>query len=161
MKMNKTLIFCSILCGSFSSFAQDFQLKSEDSESIRLEHRFKEKTFQYKEINGQSAVDFAKTFKVLTDEQGAPALPLFHQTIQLPEKGNPVIEVTYDAITIFENVVKHAEQEWNVGAGADTNIFVCACGRARETWIDHDHFRACFLGVKHVQQRHWVCFSGV
>lgn len=103
--MNKTLLFCSILCGSFSSFAQDFQLKSEDSESIRLEHRFKEKTFQYKEINGQSAVDFAKTFKVLTDEQGAPALPLFHQTIQLPEKGNPSIEVTYDEITVFENVV--------------------------------------------------------
>lgn len=103
--MNKTLLFCSILCGSFSAFAQDFQLKSEDSESIRLEHHFKEKPFQYNQINGQSAIDFAKAFKVLTDEKGAPALPLFHQTIQLPEKGNPTIEVTYDEVTIFDNIV--------------------------------------------------------
>lgn len=103
--MNKTLLFCSILCGSFPAFAQNFELKSEDSEAIRLEHHFKEKPFQYKNIDGQSTIDFAKTFRVLTDEKGAPALPLFHQTIQLPEKGNPSIEITYDEITIFENVV--------------------------------------------------------
>ncbi|MNJ86087.1 Gingipain R2 precursor [compost metagenome] len=103
--MNKLLLFCAILGGSFPSFGQNFQLRSENPEAISLEHHFKEKAFQYREINGQSTIDFAKTFKVLTHEKGAPALPLFHETIQLPAKGNPSIEIIYGEPAIFENVV--------------------------------------------------------
>lgn len=103
--MKKTLLFCSILFGSFISHSQNFQLESEDSKSIRFTHQFEEKSFQFKEVNGQSTIDFSKTFKVLSQEKGAPALPLFHETIQLPETGSPEIEITFDEVTIFENVV--------------------------------------------------------
>lgn len=103
--MKKTLLFCSILGGSFISQAQHFQLQSEDSKSIRIAHHFEEKSFEFNEINGESTIDFAKTFQVLSQEKGAPALPLFHQTIQLPEKGNPQIEITFDGITVFDHVI--------------------------------------------------------
>ncbi len=63
-----------------------------------------EKPFGYKEIDGQMMIDFSKSFKVLSQEKGAPALPLFHTTIQLPEKGNPQIEITFDEVTVYENV---------------------------------------------------------
>ena len=104
-KMKKTLLFCSVLFGSFISNAQNFQLNSEDSKSIKLTQQFEEKDFEYKEINGQAMIDFSRSFRVLSQEKGAPALPLFHTTIQLPATGNPEIEVTYDAVTVLDNVL--------------------------------------------------------
>ncbi|WP_430406806.1 C25 family cysteine peptidase [Fluviicola sp.] len=103
--MKKTLLFCSIFLGSFISYSQHFQLESENAKSIKFQFDFEEKAFEYKEINGQTTIDFSKTFKILSQEKGAPALPLFHETIQLPEKGNPEIEITFDQVTIFENVL--------------------------------------------------------
>ena len=103
--MKKTLLLCSVLCGSFISNAQNFQLNSEDSKAIKLTQQFEEKAFEFKEIDGQSMIDFSKSFKILSQEKGAPALPLFHTTVQLPATGNPEIEVTYDAVTVFDNVL--------------------------------------------------------
>lgn len=103
--MKKTLLFCSIFLGSFISYGQHFQLESENDKLIKFRCDFEEKSFAYKEINGQTAIDFSKTFKILSQEKGAPALPLFHETIQLPEKGNPEIEITFDELTVFENVL--------------------------------------------------------
>lgn len=103
--MKKTLLFCFLFLGSFVSHSQNFQLESENGKSIKFNCNFEEKAFEYKVINGQSMVDFSKTFKVLSQEKGAPALPLFHKTIQLPEKGNPEIEVMFDEITIYENIL--------------------------------------------------------
>lgn len=102
--MKKTLLLCSLLSGTSISFAQHFHLESEDSKSIRFTHELEAKSFRYKEINGQSMIDFSKDFKVLTQEKGAPALPLFHETIQLPATGNPEIEVTYDQVTIYDHI---------------------------------------------------------
>lgn len=103
--MKKTLLLCSVLCGSFISHAQNFQLNSEDSKAIRLTQNFVEKPFGFKEIDGQNMIDFSKSFHVLSQEKGAPALPLFHTTLQLPETGNPEIEITFDDVTIYENIL--------------------------------------------------------
>lgn len=103
--MKKTLLLCSVLCGSFISHAQNFQLNSEDSKTIRLTQQFEEKVFEYKEISGQMMIDFSKSFNILSQEKGAPALPLFHTTMQLPANGNPEIEVTFDEVTIYDNIL--------------------------------------------------------
>lgn len=103
--MKKTLLLCFLFLGSFVSHSQNFQLESENGKFIKFNCNFEEKAFEYKVINGQSMVDFSKTFKILSQEKGAPALPLFHETIQLPEKGNPEIEITFDQITIYENIL--------------------------------------------------------
>ncbi|WP_343632261.1 C25 family cysteine peptidase [Fluviicola sp.] len=103
--MKKTLLLCSMLCGSFLSNAQSFQLKSEDSKVIELTQQFTEKPFEFKEINGQNMIDFSRSFLVLSREKGAPALPLFHTTVQLPETGNPEIELTFDEVTIYDNML--------------------------------------------------------
>jgi gingipain R len=105
MKMKKTLLFCSILVGSFISNSQKFLLESSDSKSINFTHQLDVKQFEFKEINGQSMIDFSKNFQILSQEKGAPALPLFHETIQLPAKGNPSIEITFEKVTVYENVL--------------------------------------------------------
>lgn len=102
--MKKTLLFCSIFSGFLITYGQNFHLDSENSKSLVLSHRFKEIPFEFKQIDGHSMIDFSKTFKILTQEKGAPALPVFHETIQLPATGNPQIEVTFDEVQIFENV---------------------------------------------------------
>ncbi|MDR0802909.1 C25 family cysteine peptidase [Fluviicola sp.] len=102
--MKKTLLFCSLFGGVLLTYGQKFQLDSENSQSLILTYQFKEIPFEFRQINGWSMIDFSKTFKVLTQEKGAPALPLFHETIQLPAKGNPQIEVSYDEVQVFENV---------------------------------------------------------
>lgn len=103
--MKKTLLFFSVFGGVLLTYGQKFQLDSENSQSLTFTHHFKEIPFEFRQINGQSMIDFAKTFKVLTQEKGAPALPVFHETVQLPAKGNPQIAVTYDNVQVFENVL--------------------------------------------------------
>ena len=103
--MKKTLLLCSMLYGSFISHAQNFHLNSEDSKVIKLTQQFEEKLFEFKEINGQNMIDFSKSYRVLSQEKGAPALPLFHTTIQLPETGNPELEITFDEVTIYDNML--------------------------------------------------------
>jgi gingipain R len=133
--MKKTLLFCSILCGSFISNAQNFQLRSENSEMIQLTQQFEQKSFELKEINGQNMIDFSKSYKVLSQEKGAPALPLFHTTVQLPETGNPEIEITFDEVTVYDNMlvapskgvikrnVEPSSVAYTFGAAYNTNDF--------------------------------------
>lgn len=72
---------------------------------IELTQQFEEKSLEFKEINGQNMIDFSKSYKVLSQEKGAPALPLFHTTVQLPATGNPEIEITFDEVVIHDNVL--------------------------------------------------------
>ena len=143
--MKKTLLLCSVLMGSVISFAQHFHLESEDSKSIRFTCQLEEKTFRFKEVNGQSMLDFSKDFKVLTQEKGAPALPLFHETVQLPATGNPEIEITFDAVTIYDHMevlpskggikrnIEPSSLGYSFGAAYTTNAFYPAQVAALKT----------------------------
>ena len=101
--MKRTLLFAT-LCLGFNSMAQQFQLISQDQQSTLINHELTQKPFGYTSIGGQQYISFAKTHQVLSMEAGAPALPLFHTSVQLPAKGNTVIVVEYDQITEIQNV---------------------------------------------------------
>lgn len=143
--MKKTLLFCSILYGSFISHAQNFQLNSEDSKRIELTQQFKEKPFELKEIEGQNWIDFSKSYPILSNEKGAPALPLFHTTVQLPETGSPELEITFDEITIYDNIlvapskgvikrnVDPSSVAYTFGAAYNTNDFYPASAVSLKT----------------------------
>lgn len=143
--MKKTLLFCSILYGSFISHAQNFQLNSEDSKRIELTQQFKEKPFEFKEIEGQNWIDFSKSYPILSNEKGAPALPLFHTTVQLPETGSPELEITFDEITIYDNMlvapskgvikrnVDPSSVAYTFGAAYNTNDFYPASAVSLKT----------------------------
>jgi hypothetical protein len=79
--------------------------------------------------------------------------------------GFHAVDAVVDVLLVFpavlENDVQQAEQEGDVGAGADAHVLVGLGRGAGEARVDHDHLAAVFLGVQHVQQRHRVRFSGV
>ncbi len=72
-----------------------------------------------------------------------------------------IVEVFLVFPAVLENDVQHPEQERDIGPRADAHVLVGLGGGARETRIDHDHLRAGFLGVQHMQHRHRMRFGRV
>ena len=75
------------------------------------------------------------------------------------------IDTVFDILFVFpavlEDVVHHAEQEGNIGTGAQTNVLVGLGSRPRKAWVHHNHLAAGFLSVQHVQQADRVGFCGI
>ncbi|ASS49163.1 MAG: hypothetical protein A3D31_04455 [Candidatus Fluviicola riflensis] len=102
--MKKTVLLSGMLLMGILSFAQQFQLISHDDDGVAIGHTLKEMPYQYVAINGQQHIDFGKTHRVISMENGMPALPLYHTSVQLPAKGNTMLVVEYDAVTEIQNV---------------------------------------------------------
>src|SRR3989338_2516436 len=102
--MKKTVLLSGMLLMGILSFAQQFQLISHDDDGVAIGHTLKEMPYQYVAINGQQHIDFGKTHRVISMENGMPALPLYHTYVQLPAKGNTMLVVEYDAVTEIQNV---------------------------------------------------------
>lgn len=104
MQMKKTFLLSGLLFAATFSFSQSIELHSQTDQDVTLTHQLKQLPFEMRTINGQSCIDFGRTYEVLSMENGAPALPLFHTSIQLPDKGNTVLVVEYDQVTEIQNV---------------------------------------------------------
>lgn len=102
--MKKTLLFCCVLGAALTSYGQKFRLDSQTPESLEMTCSFDEISYKIKTVDGETQINFAESFKIVSQEKGAPALPVFHETIQLPAKGNPQIEVTFDEMQILDNI---------------------------------------------------------
>ena len=102
--MIKTTLLSAALCAAFAVSAQNFGLVTQDKSSVTFTHELRQTPFKYVTIDGAQYVDFGQTHKVLSMEKGAPALPLFHTSIQLPATGNPVLIVESDGVTEIQNV---------------------------------------------------------
>lgn len=102
--MKKIVLLSGILWVALLTNAQKFELVSQSDDGVTFSHELRQMPFGYVTINGTSNIDFAKSNKVVSLEKGAPALPMFTTTIQLPAKGNSVLVVEYDAVTEIQNV---------------------------------------------------------
>jgi gingipain R len=102
--MKKTVLLSGMLLTGMLSFAQQFKLISNDDNGIAIGHTLKEMPYQYVAINGQQYIDFGKTHQVISMENGMPAMPLYHTSVQLPAKGNSILVVEYDGVTEIQNV---------------------------------------------------------
>ncbi|MBI3239970.1 MAG: hypothetical protein HYZ43_14200 [Flavobacteriia bacterium] len=102
--MKKTILLSGMLLMGMLSFAQQFQLISNDDSGIAISHTLKEMPYQYVAINGQQYIDFGKTHQVISMENGMPAMPLYHTSVQIPAKGNSILVVEYDGVTEIQNV---------------------------------------------------------
>lgn len=101
--IKQILISCSVLIIGTAQAQQFTQVSATQNELI-VSFDLKEKTNQFTTINGVNFVDFSKMYQVLSHEKGAPALPEFHQTIQLPQKGNPTIQLTNSTFVEYANI---------------------------------------------------------
>jgi len=133
--MKKITLLSAILFFGAHSMAQQFRLISQDNQGVTIGHELAQQPFGYVTINGQQHVQFGQTHQVLSMESGAPALPLFHTSVRLPEKGNTVIVVEYDQVTEIQNVsvapskgnlkrnVNPADVAYTFGAAYTENAF--------------------------------------
>lgn len=101
---SKLLIFPLLLC-SVSLFSQSLKLKSETSDHVTFTLEFTPETPHWINWNGRNYLDYSTSYSVVTNDPGAPALPVFHTTIQLPVTGNPRVTVEYDSYEESDQVV--------------------------------------------------------
>ncbi len=103
--MKKLVTLILAIGWSYSFYAQQFQLISETESELVLQLNTNPVQFSTISIQGQDYVSFAKPFPIVTSELGAPEMPLFSTSIELPAKGNPTIEVVYGSSYIeFNNI---------------------------------------------------------
>lgn len=102
----KSLLFVfTLICTSISVFGQQFSVVSESETGIWLRLQTPQIPFKFTNIGEQNHIDFSKNYSVVMQEAGSPALPLFSTNVELPNTGNPIIEVVYgDNFTEFSNV---------------------------------------------------------
>ena len=104
--MKKTL-FLTLLALVFfgsNSRAQNFELLWKSSHSVEFSHTLNEFVRNSVLINGNNYHNFAVDNSVLTSETGAPAIPYFSQSIQVPDAGNVTYEITYDGLYEIDDI---------------------------------------------------------
>lgn len=101
--LKRLLISCSVLAISTVQ-AQEFKKLNESNTELNVSFDFTELTNASTTLNGVNYVDFGKMYKVLTQEKGAPALPQFHATIQLPNTGNPSVQLISSSFVDYSNM---------------------------------------------------------
>lgn len=105
--MKKTLLLLLGVASISALRAQNFSVVSSNSKEVIVKVTFKEDPLAYRTVNGELYVDFAQNHKVVSENLGEPALPLYHTTLQLPGTGSPTVEVIEDNMvsTTFQNVL--------------------------------------------------------
>lgn len=99
-----TSIFAVVFATSFA-WSQQFSVLSESDEQIQLRLSTQQVPFSYTTIDGIDYVDFSKSFPVVLLDAGVPALPLFSTNIELPDFGNPTVQVLYTGSFVeYQNV---------------------------------------------------------
>jgi gingipain R len=102
MKINFTLLL--IPAFSFFGYAQDVKLVSDTGNSITITNTAGEFNPRTKIVDGRAYQDFSKSSKVLTMQKDAPALPVFAESVIVPNEGNVSLQVQYDSYEEFENI---------------------------------------------------------
>lgn len=104
--MKKNILFSSLVLVLLSgnSFAQDFKLINSDNQNITVDFELNHFEKTGKKINGKDYHTFSRQYSVLMSEAGAPAMPYFSKSIQLPEKGNFEYKIVYDSYEDIDNI---------------------------------------------------------
>lgn len=89
---------------STMSFAQDFLLISDSGTEIILGHQLTEKPFETIEIDGLPFVSFDKTHKITMKEAGSPSLPVFSESVIIPNEGDASISIEHDGYVEYTNI---------------------------------------------------------
>ena len=104
MKKILFLLLFTALYFANSVSAQDFQLLHSDENSVEFTHSTREFAQHPVLIDGRNYQNFAFGHAVLTSEKGAPALPYFAQSIQVPNSGKLSYEVVYDGYYEIQDI---------------------------------------------------------
>lgn len=103
MKFKLSIYLLYIIVPNFL-YSQFFKLEEDKEDKISLSFSFLEKQFAYKQIDNVNFIDFRSNYSVLTSNLGAPCLPLFSQSILLPNQGKTETEIVYGNYKEYSNI---------------------------------------------------------
>ena len=103
MKKNYVL-FAMLLSSIFFCSAQTFEVKNVANEPLELTFRLPSYTSQQKTVGGQNYEDFSALKSILMLQKEAPALPMFSESLQVPDTGAFSVEISYDSFEEYLNV---------------------------------------------------------
>ncbi len=102
--MKRTVaLFAFGFCALFSN-AQQFELLQSTDQLIRVSHEFTELAPGITSLNSVSYWDMDKTYRVTSKNAGAPSLPMFSESVVVPNTGDVSLVVEYDGYTEYTNV---------------------------------------------------------
>lgn len=102
--MKKTFTIAVLLVLSAVGKAQEIRLVSEGKNQLVITNTNNNLTFGTKVQNGREYADFMHITKVFTMDKGSPALPVYTNSVILPNQGMTSIVVTHDGFEEFDNV---------------------------------------------------------
>ena len=102
--MKTTLLLVGMLT-SFWASSQQFSLVSSSGNQTVINHEITDFSADFTDINGLSYRDFSKTHKITTKQAGSPELPIFSESVIVPNKGKVSISVTHDGYTDYHDAL--------------------------------------------------------
>lgn len=103
--MSKNYLSILLIALSFSmASGQKFNLVSNTNAGVQLELEVPDFELTRQQVNGQDYIDFGLRAKIFTMEAGAPSVPVFTESVQLPDTGSYSVEVVYGEYTDYHNV---------------------------------------------------------
>lgn len=127
-----TSIFALVFTTTFA-WSQQFSVLEESNDQIFLRLSTQESTLQQTPIDGVNHIDFSKSFPVVMSHLGYPALPLFSTNIELPDFGNPTVQVLYTGSFVEYQNVAVAPSKGNLKRNVNPNDIPYTFGSVYQT----------------------------
>ena len=102
--MIKVILLTSFVFSLLFANSQSFNVLFEEENAVAVNHQLEMKPFNRIEINSKMYLEFSKMYEITTLDRGAPQVPRMSTSIKIPFKGQPQLEVTFDAYTDIPNV---------------------------------------------------------
>ncbi|WP_294822929.1 C25 family cysteine peptidase [uncultured Flavobacterium sp.] len=102
--MVKGFTFALLASFTLGAAAQDIKFIKDTGSGMALYNTAMPFVAQIKLEGDVAYQDFSATAKVLTMKKGAPSLPVYSESVIVPDTGNVTIVVTYDSFEEFEDI---------------------------------------------------------
>lgn len=101
---NRYFVYGLFFCGTLINFAQTYNVKHLSNDNFELSLSIPDFTNNKKTVQGEIYQDFTSSSTILMMQKEAPALPMFSESIQVPDAGAFTLEVKYDSFEEYENI---------------------------------------------------------
>lgn len=101
--MKRTLTLIAVLSVSLVN-AQKFELIQSTNKVITVQHELTELIPATRIHNSQTHWDLDNTYKITRKDAGAPALPMFSESVLVPNQGNVTLSISHSGYTEYTNV---------------------------------------------------------
>jgi len=102
--MKRIITLITLVTLGFSGYAQEVKLISDNGSTISVSNTSKPFASHTKTMDGKAYEDFSKSSEILMMQKDAPALPVYAESLIIPNQGSTSLVVQYDSYEEFDNI---------------------------------------------------------